>query len=116
MRLSMPSYMRAPPLVEIMTNGKAFSVAASMRRVSFSSSSLSKTMFEHLGHLVQRPSGISRFLDLLEPSFGFFTKLVSVAAVVGGGVTAGSTVSNPRVFLLNELVAIIQSIIHLTSA
>jgi len=35
-RLNMPSYMRAPPLVEMMTTGRAFSVPASIRRVSFS--------------------------------------------------------------------------------
>ena len=32
----MPSYMRAPPLVEMMMTGRPFSVPASMSRVSFS--------------------------------------------------------------------------------
>src|SRR5438105_9169128 len=73
----------------------------------FSSSSLSKTMVAHLGHLVQRPSGISRFLDL-ERSLGFFAKLAALLEA-GGGVTAGSAVSRPRVFLLKEVVAIIKA-------
>src|SRR5260221_5253435 len=72
----------------------------------FSSNSLSKTMVLHLGlgHLVQRPSGISFFFDFPPPSLGFFAKAVSLPG--GGGVTAGSTVSNPSVFLVNEVVAI----------
>ncbi len=32
----MPSYMRAPPLVEMMMSGNVFSVALSISRVSFS--------------------------------------------------------------------------------
>ena len=32
----MPSYIRAPPLVEMMTSGNSFSVAFSISRVSFS--------------------------------------------------------------------------------
>ena len=32
----MPSYMRAPPLVEMMMTGRSFSVAFSISRVSFS--------------------------------------------------------------------------------
>ena len=74
----------------------------------FSSSTLSKTIVLHLGHLVHKPSGISRFLDLA-PSFGF---LANVVVVVGaeGGVTAGSAVSNPNVFLVNEVVAISQEL------
>jgi hypothetical protein len=55
----------------------------------------------HFGHLVQRPSGISRFLDL-DPSFGFLAKVVEVLET-GGGVTAGSADSNPSVFLMNEV-------------
>src|ERR1041384_6839236 len=70
----------------------------------FSSNSLSKTIVLHLGHLVHKPSGISRFLDLAR-SFGFLAK-VAVLLVAGGGVTAGSAVSRPRVFLVNEVVAI----------
>ena len=71
-----------------------------------SSSSLSKIMVEHLGHFCHRPSGMSRFLDLVEPSLGFFAKLASVPA--GGGVTAGSAVSRPRVFLVKVVVAMAQ--------
>src|SRR5579871_5078210 len=74
----------------------------------FSSSSLSKTMVLHLGHLVHRPSGISRFLDLAEPSF-FLANVVAVVGA-GGGVTAGSAVSKPSVFLVNEVVAISQQL------
>src|SRR4051794_8642862 len=70
----------------------------------FSSSSLSKTIVLHLGHLVHRPSGISRFFDFEEASFGFLTKVVLVLA--GGGVTAGSAVSRPSVFFVNKVVAI----------
>src|SRR2546422_5580724 len=77
----------------------------------FSSSSLSKTIVEHFGHLLQSPSGISFLRDLPEPSFGFLTKPVS--AVAGGGVTAGSTVSSPKLFFVNEVVAITAS--HLLS-
>src|SRR5205085_2284364 len=62
-------------------------------------------MLAHLGHLVQRPSGMSRLRDLVAPSLGFFANAVSV--LLGGGVTPGSTVSSPRVFLLKEVVAII---------
>src|SRR5579864_5517846 len=62
-------------------------------------------MVPHLGHLVHNPSGISFFLDLAEPSLGFLGN-VAGAAVAGGGVTAGSAVfSTPRVFLVNEVVA-----------
>src|SRR5437762_3368150 len=72
----------------------------------FSSNSLSKTIVPHLvlGHLVQRPSGMSRLRDLAPPSLGFLTKAVSL--VGGGGVTAGSALSSPRVFLVKEVVAI----------
>src|SRR5712671_5515442 len=69
-----------------------------------SSSSLSKIIVAHFGHFVHRPSGISRFLDLVEPSFGFLLKAASAPA--GGGVTAGSTVSRPRIFLEKVVVAI----------
>src|SRR4051812_7235144 len=88
-----------------------------VQTLRFSSNSLSKTMFEHLGHLSQRPSGISRLRDLVLPSLGFFVKAVSVVTVGGGGVTAGSAASNPSVFLL-KVVAIIQlgSIIHRSTA
>src|SRR5438552_9685149 len=61
-------------------------------------------MAVHLGHLVQSPSGISRLRDLAPPSLGFFVKPVSWP--LGGGVTAGSTLSRPRVFLVKEVVAI----------
>ena len=36
MRLNIPSYMRAPPLVETMITGSFFLVPVSIRRVSFS--------------------------------------------------------------------------------
>src|SRR5207249_12147536 len=71
----------------------------------FSSSSLSKSIVAHFGHLVHKPSGMSRFLDLVEPSFGFLAK--AAPALAGGGVTAGSTVSRPRDFLMKLVVAII---------
>jgi hypothetical protein len=58
----------------------------------------------HFGHLVHKPSGISRFLDL-DVSRGFFVKVVTDPVEAGGGVTAGSTVSSPSVFLVNEVVA-----------
>src|SRR5437588_13104970 len=74
-----------------------------VQTLRFSSNSLSNTMVLHLGHLVQRPSGISRFFDFA-PSFGFFAKVV--LPVGGGGVTAGSAVSNPSVFLVNAVVLI----------
>src|SRR6476646_3906912 len=70
----------------------------------FSSSSLSKTIVPHLGHLVHSPSGISRFFDLAAASFGFLTKVVFL--LTGGGVTAGSAVSSPSVFFVNKVVAI----------
>src|ERR1700757_4279522 len=70
----------------------------------FSSSSLSKTMVAHLGHLVQRPSGMSRFLDLPLASLGFLTNDFS-APLDGGGVTAGSEVSRPRGFFMKMVVA-----------
>jgi hypothetical protein len=62
-------------------------------------------MVLHLGHLVHNPSGISRLRDLAPPSFGFLAKLVFLDWA-GGGVTAGSTVSKPRVFLVKEVVVI----------
>src|SRR6266478_1337277 len=79
-----------------------------VQTLRFSSNSLSKTMVLHLGHLVQRPSGISRFLDLAR-SFGFLAKVVALV-VAGGGVTAGSAVSRPKVFLLKEVVAMFQRV------
>src|SRR5262245_20882091 len=71
-------------------------------------------MVPHLGHLVQRPSGISRFLDFVVPSFGFLGKVVS--AGVGGAAIAGSGASNPRVFLVKEVVAMNQSKVDRWSA
>src|SRR2546427_5173461 len=76
-----------------------------VQTLRFSSNSLSNTMVVHLGHLVQRPSGISRFLDFAR-SLGFFAKVVALL-VGGGGVTAGSAVSRPSVFLVKEVVAIL---------
>jgi hypothetical protein len=66
---------------------------------------LSKTIVPHLRHLVQSPSGISRFFDFAV-SFGFLTKVVLPEA--GGGVTAGSTVSTPATFLEKEVVAMVR--------
>jgi hypothetical protein len=69
---------------------------------------LSKIIVSHVGHFVQRPSGISRFLDLElpVPSFGFFVKAVCVCAI-GGGVSAGSIVETPPSdFFVNEVVSI----------
>jgi len=60
-------------------------------------------MVLHFGHLVQRPSGISRFLDF-EANLGFLTNVVLFEA--GGGVTAGSAVSSPRDFLEKDVVLI----------
>src|SRR5258706_5336166 len=74
----------------------------------FSSNSLSKTMLLHLGHLVHKPSGISRFLDFAPLIFGFLAKVV--LPVEGGGVTAGSAVSRPSVFFVNEVVAILRKV------
>src|SRR4051812_7559282 len=74
----------------------------------FSSSSLSKTMVEHFGHLVQRPSGISFLRDLVPASFGFFANVFSVVGGGGGvtaGDTAGSEVSSVSVFLVKVVVA-----------
>src|SRR5882724_6292490 len=74
----------------------------------FSSSSLSKSIVSHVGHFVQRPSGISRFLvlDLPAPSFDFLVKVVCVCAM-GGGVSAGSiVVVPPNDFFTNEVVSI----------
>jgi len=61
-------------------------------------------MVEHFGHLTQSPSGISFFRDFDDESFGFFAKLVEVLLV--GGVTAGSTLSRPNDFFVNDVVAI----------
>src|SRR5437660_4083137 len=66
-------------------------------------------MVLHLGHLVHRPSGISFFLDFAPASFGFLAKVVWPDA--GGGVTPGSAVSRPRVFLVNDVVAIVKKIV-----
>src|SRR5258706_3280070 len=70
----------------------------------FSSSSLSKIIVSHVGHLVQSPSGISRFLvfDLPVPSLGL---RVNVGDLPVGGVKAGSTVSMPSSFFVNVVVS-----------
>jgi hypothetical protein len=44
-------------------------------------------------------------LDFEEASFGFFAK--EAFPVLGGGVTAGSIVSVPRDFFVNEVVAML---------
>src|SRR5881409_3116307 len=77
-----------------------------LQTLRLSSSSLSKIMVEHLGHLVHSPSGMSRFLDLVDPSLGFLAKVASAPA--GGGVTAGSTLSKPRLFFVNVVVDMAQ--------
>jgi len=69
---------------------------------------LSKTIVLHLGHFVQRPSGISRFFDLVEGSLGFLAKVA--VSVVAGGVTAGSAVSVPIDFFVKEEVAIFKGV------
>src|SRR5580704_2220706 len=71
----------------------------------FSSSSLLKIIVPQRLHLVQRFSGMSRLRDLLPLILGFLTKEVS-GVDCGGGVTAGSTVSNPSVFLVKVVVPI----------
>ena len=48
---------------------------------------------------------MSRFLDLAPASLGFLTNVVWWLA--GGGVTAGSAVSSPSVFLENVVVAML---------
>jgi hypothetical protein len=63
-------------------------------------------MAAHFLHLVQSPSGMSRLRDGAEPSLGFLRKVVCVSA--DGGVTDGSMVSKPRVFFVNEVVAILE--------
>ena len=60
----------------------------------------------HLGHLVHNPSGMPRFLDLAPASFGFRAKDVPVLEDEGG-VKAGSLESNPRVFFVKDVVAMI---------
>src|SRR5262245_42535707 len=76
-----------------------------VQTLRFSSNSLSKTMVSHLGHLVHRPSGISRFFFLLAPSLGFLTNAVSEP--VGGGLSAGSVGSTVAgAFFVNKVAAI----------
>src|SRR5258708_37651507 len=67
-------------------------------------------MVEHFGHLDQMPSGISRFLDLEVPIFGFLMKVVPELL----GEVAGSRVSSPSDFFVNEVVAINLLIVHCT--
>jgi hypothetical protein len=47
-----------------------------------------------------------RLRDGAEASLGFLAK--DVVDSTGGGVTAGSTVSKPRIFFVNEVVAILE--------
>src|SRR5208282_2791406 len=61
-------------------------------------------MLPHFLHLLHKPSGMSRLRDLAPASLGFLIKLV-VWVSEEGGVTAGSATSRPRVFLLNDVVA-----------
>src|SRR5258706_3636625 len=77
-----------------------------MQTFRLSSSSLSKSIVAHVGHLVQSPSGISRFLvlDLPEPSLSF---LVKAGALPVGGVKAGSAISRPRVFLVTLVILVV---------
>jgi hypothetical protein len=72
-----------------------------VQTLRFSSSSLSKTIVEHFGHLVHKPSGISRFFDFAVASFGFLGKLEF--GIGAGGVTAGSPDSNFNAFLVKEV-------------
>lgn len=74
-----------------------------MQTFRFSSSSLSYSIVAHLGHFVQSPSGMSLLRDFPLLNLGFLTNAVSVLA--GGGVTAGSAVSSPKVFFVNDVVA-----------
>src|ERR1700722_5749591 len=79
-----------------------------------SSNSLSYILTPHFLHLVQRPSGMSRLREGAPASLGFLTKFAWASD--GGGVTAGSTFSKPRVFLVNEVVAILESCCFLSFA
>src|SRR5580658_9258167 len=79
-----------------------------------SSSSLSYIMTPHFLHLVQSPSGISRLRGGAPPSFGFLRKFAWLSA--GGGVTDGSPFSKPRVFLVKEVVAILEFFRFMLSA
>jgi hypothetical protein len=51
---------------------------------------------------------MSRFLDLRLGSLGFLVNVV--LGVAGGGVTAGSAVSIPRVFFVKEVVVMVMLI------
>ena len=59
----MPSYMRAPPLVEMMMTGKPFSVAFSMRRVSFSPTTEPIEPPRKLKSMTPRPTRCSPILQ-----------------------------------------------------
>jgi hypothetical protein len=69
---------------------------------------LSNSIVSQAGHLVQSPSGMSRFLvlDLPVPILVFLAKVGCVVAI-GGGVNAGSTMLTPLIdFFVNEVVSI----------
>jgi hypothetical protein len=65
-------------------------------------------MVAHFGHLLHRPSGISRFRDLWPGSLGFLANVVLLVA--GGGVTAGSAVSRPSVLFVKGVVVILRNV------
>src|SRR5437763_13382203 len=63
-------------------------------------------MTAHFGHLVHSPSGISRFLDLDAPIFGFFGKVVAGEPVIESPPDLPD--SRPSVFLVKMVVAIMR--------
>src|SRR6266498_6094560 len=72
----------------------------------FSSSSLSKIIAAHFGHLVHRPSGMSLFFFFVPESLGFLANEVPPGSMVGCE-SAGSVPSVPKDFLLRMVVAIL---------
>src|SRR5579863_4065401 len=68
-------------------------------------------MVPHDGHLVHKPSGISRFLvrALVETCLGL-TENVEGVFWIGGGVNAGSICTTPpMVFLMNVVVSTVSN-------
>ena len=63
-------------------------------------------MQEHLGHLCQRPSGISLFFDFGDAIFGFLRNVLGWSPK---GASAGeSFTSKPRSFFVKLVVAILE--------